>query len=332
VPLGPDVEPVLDHLAERIARGELVVLVGAGASRWAGLPTWKEVASALAKDLAVELGRVVPDAPLRFTPPSPDEPLSTETLIRIGEAYRFICGEDRLVARLSELFRTDRVDPEELPLHRLLVRLSDRVTAIYTTNFDDLLERAFTAAGKSYQTVAEARDLHEWKCDRVDGRWVPRYPIYKLHGSLDRPGTLVFGESDFQRRSDLAAHPIDLRFASDVVGRELLLLGYSFSDPNVRWLWTKLRDLGVLPLACFVELGESTDLDVAYFLKDRVTRIDLRADDREHPPELLELLQKLLDRCESATVAGGRRGGRRRTAPDRAVGAGPAPRRRSRPR
>jgi hypothetical protein len=41
VPLGADVEPVLDHLAERIARGELVVLVGAGASRWAGLPTWK---------------------------------------------------------------------------------------------------------------------------------------------------------------------------------------------------------------------------------------------------------------------------------------------------
>jgi hypothetical protein len=330
VPLGPDVEPVLDHLAERIARGELVVLVGAGVSRWAGLPTWKEVACALARDLAVELERVVPDAPLRFSPPDPDAPLSTETLIRIGEAFRFICGEERLIARLRELFRTEDLDAEQLPLHDLLVQLSDHVTAIYTTNFDDLLERAFTAAGKSHQTVAEAKDLHEWKRDRLHGRWVPRYPIYKLHGSLDRPGTLVFGESDFQRRSDLAAHPIDLRFASDVVGRELLLLGYSFSDPNVRWLWTKLRDLGVLPLACFVELGESTDLDVAYFLKDRVTRIDLRAEDHEHPPELLELLQKLLDRCEGATAAGAGRGGRRRTAPDRAVGAGPAPRRRSR--
>jgi hypothetical protein len=163
---------------------------------------------------------------------------------------------------------------------------------------------------------------------------VPRYPIYKLHGSLDRPGTLVFGESDFQRRSDLAAHPIDLRFASDVVGRELLLLGYSFSDPNVRWLWTKLRDLGVLPLACFVELGESTDLDVAYFTKDRVTRIDLRAHDREHPQELLELLDRLLARCRRATRAAGtaRRGARPRTARGRAAPRGPARRRRSRRR
>jgi hypothetical protein len=332
VALGRDVEPVLDHLAERIARGELVVLVGAGASRWAGLPTWKEVACALASDLAAELKRAVPDAPLRFAPPSPDEPLSTETLIRIGEAYRFICGEERLFARLRELFRTDAIDAGELPLHDLLVRLSAHVTAIYTTNFDDLIERAFASAGKSNQVVVDATDLHEWKYDRVDGRWAPRYPIYKLHGSLDRPGTLVFGESDFQRRSDLAANPLDLRFASDVVGRELLLLGYSFSDPNVRWLWTKLRDLGVLPLACFVELGESTDLDVAYFLKDRVTRIDLRAKDREHPPELLQLLEQLLARCEGATPGGAARGGRRRTARGRAAAAAPARRRRSRPR
>ena len=332
MPLSRDVEPVLDHLAERIARGELVVLIGAGVSRWAGLPTWKEVACALSRDLAAELRRAVPDAPLRFAPPSPDGPLSTETLIRIGEAYRFVCGEERLVAALRKLFRTDQLDPEDLPLHRLLVRLSDYVTAIYTTNFDDLLERAFAAAGKRHQVVAEAKDLHEWKYDRRNGGWVPRYPIYKLHGSLDRPGTLVFGESDFQRRSDLAAHPIDLRFASDVVGRELLLLGYSFSDPNVRWLWTKLRDLGVLPLACFVELGESTDLDVAYFLKDRVTRIDLRAEDREHPPELLDLLERLLARCEKVSGAGAARGGPRRTARGRSARGGPAPRRRSRRR
>jgi hypothetical protein len=276
----------------------------------------------------------VPDAPLRFTPPSADEPLSTETLIRIGEAYRFICGEERLVGTLRELFRTDHLDRRKLPLHDLLVRLSAHVAAIYTTNFDDLLERAFDAAGKSHQVVAEAKDLHDWKYDRVGGRWAPRYPIYKLHGSLDRPGTLVFGESDFQRRSDLAAHPIDLRFASDVVGRELLLLGYSFSDPNVRWLWTKLRDLGVLPLACFVELGESTDLDVAYFLKDRVTRVDLRAKDREHPPELLELLERLLERCEGEAVsgAGAARDARPRTARGRAAAADPARRPRSRRR
>jgi hypothetical protein len=307
VPLGPDIDPVLDHLAGRIARGDLIVLVGAGVSRWAGLPTWKEVACVLARELAPALVKAVPDAPLRFKPPSLDEPLSTEQLVRIGEAFRYVCGEEPLVARLRALFDTSRIDPRRLPLHELLVRLSRFVPAFYTTNFDDLLERAFAAHGVPYQVVAEARDLHAWQYDERHGRFVARYPIYKLHGTLERPATLVFGESDFQRRSDLASHPIDLRFASDVVGRELLLLGYSFSDPNVRWLWTKLRDLAVLPPAWFLELGESTDLDVAYFLKDRVRRVDLRAADRDQPRELLDFLERLLRRCEAGATPPSRR-------------------------
>jgi hypothetical protein len=262
------------------------------------LPTWKEVACTLARELAPALRAAVPDATLRFEPPSLEDPLSTDQLVRIGEAFRFVCGAELLVDRLRALFDTSRIDPRDLPLHRLLVRLSRLVPAFYTTNFDDLLERAFAAAGRRCQVVAEAKDLHEWQYDELDGRFVPRFPIYRLHGTLERPATIVFGESDFQRRSDLAAHPIDLRFASDVVGRELLLLGYSFSDPNVRWLWTKLRDLAVLPPAWFLELGESTDLDVAYFIKDRVTRVDLRATDLKQPRELLEFLGRLLDRCE----------------------------------
>ncbi|HET9595374.1 MAG TPA: SIR2 family protein [Anaeromyxobacteraceae bacterium] len=295
--LSPELDPVLDHLAGRIARGQLVVLVGAGASRWAGLPTWKEVVCTLAEELAPALREAVPGAARRFAPPSPEDPLlSVDVFMKISEAFRWVCGEERLHQRIRALFDA-RVTRGELPLHRLLVRLSEHVPAIYTTNFDDLLERAFAAAGKPYQVVAEARDLHEWRHDEIDGRFVPRFPIYKLHGSLERPQTIVLGESDFQRRQGLASHPIDLRFCSDVVGREVLLIGYSFSDPNVRWLWTKLRDLDVLPVAYFLELGASSDLDVAYFLKDRVYRVDLNASDRDRPKELLDFLEALLQRC-----------------------------------
>ncbi|HEX9050530.1 MAG TPA: hypothetical protein VF841_08370 [Anaeromyxobacter sp.] len=68
-------------------------------------------------------------------------------------------------------------------------------------------------------------------------------------------------ESDFLRRSDLAANPIDLRFCSDVMGRELLLVGYGFNDPNMRWIWAKLRDLEVPPVGWFLELGDRATLD-----------------------------------------------------------------------
>jgi hypothetical protein len=285
-------------LFERLARGQLLLLVGAGASRWAGLPSWREAVSALADDLVPALREHVPDARERFVPPAPDERVPVEALLRIPEAHRFLRGEARLVEKLSALFDTSRIDPSRLPLHREIVRLSRFVPAIYTTNFDDLLERTFDALGCRCQVVAEPEDLRSWRLDEVDGRFVPRYPIYKLHGTLSRPASLVVGESDFQRRSDLAANPIDLRFCSDVMGREILLVGYGFNDPNLRWIWTKLRDLEVPPAGWLLELGASTDLERATVEMDRIGRIDLEASDPDHPPELLSFLRSLAERCE----------------------------------
>ena len=295
-----DLSAVLDRLFASLERGQLLLLVGAGASRWAGLPSWRDAVVALADDLAPVLRARVPDARARFAVPGPGERIGLETLLRIPEAHRALCGEERLVARLRELFDTSRVDPADLPLHRTLVRLARHVPALYTTNFDDLLEKAFAAAGQSCQPVASAEDLQRWRFDEVGGRFVPRFPIYKLHGTLARPETLVLSEPDFQRRSDLASHPIDLRFCSDAVGREILLVGYGFNDPNMRWIWTKLRDLEVQPAAWFLELGASTDLELATFELDQVVRVDLGASDPDRPPELLAFLSGLADRCERA--------------------------------
>ncbi|WP_242371992.1 MULTISPECIES: SIR2 family protein [Anaeromyxobacter] len=293
-----DVREVKDRLFDRLARGQLVLLVGAGASRWAGLPSWRQTVCALAEDLVPALREQVPDAPQRFAPPDPDAPVSMDALLRIPEAYRFLRGEDRLVERLRALFDTSRIDPADLPLQRLLVRLAPFVPAVYTTNFDDLLERTFEWAGQPCQVVAEAEDLHRWRFVEVGRRFVPRFPIYKLHGTLERPASLVVSESDFLRRSDLAANPIDLRFSSDVMGREILLVGYGFNDPNLRWLWTKLRDLRVPPVGWFLELGTSTDLERATVAMDRIGRVDLNAADPVHPTELLAFLEELASRCE----------------------------------
>lgn len=296
----PPRRAVEDRLFERLVRGQLLLLVGAGASRWAGLPSWRDAVVSLAADLVPALRQRVPDAQERFAPPRPGERVPVEALLRIPEAHRHLCGEARLVERLGRLFDTSRIDPADLPLQQLLVRLSPFVPAIYTTNFDDLLERTFAWAGVPCQVVAAAEDLQAWKFDEVEGGWVPRFPIYKLHGTLERPGSLVVGESDVLRRSDLASHPIDLRFCSDVMGRELLLVGYGFADPNMRWIWTKLRDLEVAPPGWFVELGTSSDLDRATMELERIVRVDLETDDPRHPPELLDFLGALAERCERA--------------------------------
>ncbi|HET8539709.1 MAG TPA: SIR2 family protein [Anaeromyxobacter sp.] len=291
-------DAVLDHLLASLQRGQLLLLVGAGASRWAGLPSWREAVCALAEDLVPALRTRFPDARERFGVPGPGDRVPVEALLRIPEAHRRLCGEARLVERLSELFDTSSIDPASLPLQRALVRLSRFVPAIYTTNFDDLLERTFEWEGRSCQVVAGPEDLKAWRFEDRDGAPVPRFPIYKLHGTLGRPGSLVVSESDFLRRSDLAANPIDLRFCSDVMGRELLLVGYGFNDPNMRWIWAKLRDLEVPPVGWFLELGASSDLERATTELDGIVRVDLEAEDTDRPRELLAFLGALADRRE----------------------------------
>jgi hypothetical protein len=49
-----------------------------------------------------------------------------------------------------------------------------------------------------------------------------------------------------------------------------------------------------------VELGTSTDLERASMELERIARIDLEADDPRHPPELLDFLGALAERCERA--------------------------------
>ncbi len=307
----PDLPAVRDRLFASLERGQLLLLVGAGASRWAGLPSWREAVGALAADLVPSLRARFPDARERFEPPGPDERVPVEALLRIPEAHRRLCGEARLVQRLSDLFDTSRVDPARLPLQQTLVRLASFVPAIYTTNFDDLLEKTFAWMGRSCQVVSGPEDLKAWRFD-TGTTPVPRFPVYKLHGTLGRPGSLVVSESDFLRRSDLAANPIDLRFCSDVMGRELLLVGYGFNDPNMRWIWAKLRDLEVPPVGWFLELGASTDLERATMELDGIVRVDLEAEDADRPRELLAFLDALAGRCEREL------GGRSATPPVRA--------------
>src|SRR5512138_1930480 len=146
------------RLFDRLARGQRLLLVGAGASRWAGLPSWREAVSALADDLVPALREHVPDARERFVPPSPEDRIPVEALLRIPEAHRFLRGEARLVERLAQLFDTRDIDPAALPLQQLFVRLAPYVPALYTTNFDDLLERTFAWAGVPCQVVAGPDD------------------------------------------------------------------------------------------------------------------------------------------------------------------------------
>ena len=64
--------------------------------------------------------------------------------------------------------------------------------------------------------------------------------VVKFHGDFNHPERMVVSESHYEDRLAFST-PIDLRLRSDMLGRVILFVGYSFRDPNVSYLFHLVR-------------------------------------------------------------------------------------------
>jgi hypothetical protein len=198
------------------AEGELVLFVGAGASRDApaSLPDF----ISLARQIVLAVHAEEPDLEAALTQPD-------LLLGRLEDAGHEV---HRLVA--------DRLQPpgsEPNDLHRAIVDLAaDPAVRIVTTNYDKHLSTALSDAGEEIREyVAPALPMG----DDFDG-------IVYLHGSLtDEPRHLVVTDRDFGRA--YLRHAWAARFLERMYARySVLFVGYSHSDVVLRYLARSLGD------------------------------------------------------------------------------------------
>ena len=200
-----------DLLAGAIKRRQAILVVGAGGSMAVGLPSWKTLLDHLLKEL--QLGPVVIDG-------------MNDGYQMLAEFYRLRQGGmGPLRSWLDRNWKvaTDKVSQSEL--HKLIVELD--FPAIYTTNYDRNLETAFELHHKPHAKIANAKHI----ADAAQGTT----HIIKYHGDFDDDESLVLTETDFLDRLSFDS-PLDIKFRADALGRTILFIGYSMSDPNIRLL------------------------------------------------------------------------------------------------
>jgi hypothetical protein len=221
----PDIT-IPDELARMLRARRVIPFVGAGFSTCLGLPGWSDLLRKVASDLRASESEPILDYDVISKEADRD-------FLRIAEYLYIRAGSNIGPLRLSmtTALQTE-MDVLNSTAHVELVNLG--APQVYTTNFDALIERTYRALGQSVDVVALSRDVALADANQTQ--------VVKYHGDLQYDETLVVTESQYYTRLDFES-PMDLKFRSDLLGRSVLFVGYSFSDINIRIIWFKLMQM-----------------------------------------------------------------------------------------
>lgn len=126
--------------------------------------------------------------------------------------------------------------------------------SVYTTNWDRWIERAFARRKRPYQYIRDGSDVGSPMFfvpdkDRVaplqdipEGFFKQHRNITKIvkfHGDVSFANSIVLKLSDYIARMEFN-NPLDTLLRSEAQGFSFLFIGYSFLDPNVQSIWSRI--------------------------------------------------------------------------------------------
>lgn len=122
-------------------------------------------------------------------------------------------------------------------------------SSIFTTNWDNWIERAFDHRHKPYKIIRDIADLVSpqdadgsavKKRSRTGSKKVYRTPlIVKYHGDISNTSSIVFSIRAYFDRI-IERNALDSLLESELYTKSFLFIGYSFSDPNLRLILYRL--------------------------------------------------------------------------------------------
>ena len=200
----------MDKLIDYIKNKKVILFVGSGVSINLGLPSWDK----LIEYIAIKLG---------YDPEIFKEFGDHYTL---AEYYRLKRGKiGHLRSWMDTKWNIKDEYIKKSDVYRLIVQLNFPI--IYTTNYDRLLEKAYTIHKKKYMKIACVKDLAQAKEGVTQ--------IIKFHGDFDDDDSIVLTESSYFERLNFLG-PLDIKLKHDLLGKSALFIGYSLRDVNVRYL------------------------------------------------------------------------------------------------
>lgn len=223
-----DPKKIPDALKQSYAAGRCAVLVGAGASKGAGLPLWSELLTKMI-DAAVA-HRVIDsarEAEYRSLVARPDKFLMVASGLKDNLRSHF----DPFI---EETFLAPK--PKPTPLHQALVSLN-KLQFIVTTNYDTLLERAYRKLDDDV-SVCSFTDTGEVQ-RRLSRR---EFFILKAHGDATKLGNkIILTDADY-RNLLFNQRAYQSLLSAMFTMFTIVFVGASMTDPEISLLLSYIAD------------------------------------------------------------------------------------------
>jgi hypothetical protein len=203
-------EHFVETFVKELEEENVAIFAGAGLSVEAGYVNWKKLLQPIAQDLELDIDQ-------------------EHDLISIAQYH---LNEKQNRSGLNRLL-IEQLSPGHAPTdnHRILARLP--IKTYWTTNYDKLLEDSLKAAGKipDVKYTLDHLKLTKPKRDAI---------VYKMHGDIDHPDDAILTKDDYERYQSTRGQYVTA-LSGDLVAKMFLFLGFSFTDPNLDYILSRVR-------------------------------------------------------------------------------------------
>lgn len=205
----------LVEMIKRIDPSNTILFFGAGSSIPSGAPSVDTIINHISEKLSI--------------------PVNGYNLSEIASLAEQTIGRRALISTLRQCFKHPSATGSllNLPLYSW--------KNIYTTNYDQLIEQAYSRKEVNLSVFTSNFDFGLQPVPEVT-------KLHKLHGSIEKDivdgsqSRIIISEADYDNTTDYREALFDA-FRLDLTGGCLVIIGYSLSDPDIKNIINKAIDI-----------------------------------------------------------------------------------------
>ena len=207
--MNDNIQDFIKKYSKAISEGNAAIFAGAGLSIPSGYVNW----SGLIKDFAEEIH------------------LDVNKEKDLIEVIQFYCNSKGGRGAVNDAIYDKFTKKAKSNINiQILSKLP--ISTYWTTNYDKIIENELEKAGKivDIKIVPESLALTKSNRDAI---------LYKMHGDCDNPSECILTKDDYESYN-INRQLFTTALQGDLVSKTFLFIGFSFDDPNLRYILSRI--------------------------------------------------------------------------------------------